>query len=57
VSHDVRTPLAAINLTAQAIGRSVGIPALAGRIPALAQQILVNTIAVVQLVSDVVRPR
>lgn len=54
VSHDVRTPLAAINFTAQAIGRSVSISALTGRIPALAQQIRVNSITVDQMVSDVI---
>lgn len=54
LSHDVRTPLAAIDLTAQAISRSASNPALAARIPALAQQVRVNSITVDQLVSDIV---
>ncbi len=54
VSHDVRAPLAAIGLIAQAIGRSVNGLALVERIPALARQICVNSITVEQLVSDIV---
>jgi len=52
-SHDIRTPLAAIDLTAQAIGRSAMNPELAARIPLLAQQIRVNSTSVEQLVADI----
>lgn len=53
VSHDVRTPLSVINLTARAIGLEADRLAINGNIPILAQQQTANAISVANLVSDV----
>jgi signal transduction histidine kinase len=53
VSHDIRTPVNAINLMAEVIRRAVDNPALAPQVPHLAQRLQANALALVELVSDV----
>jgi signal transduction histidine kinase len=53
VSHDIRTPVNAINLMAEVIRRAVDNPALAAQVPHLAQRLQANALALVELVSDV----
>jgi signal transduction histidine kinase len=53
VSHDMRTPLTAINLMAEVIRRTADDPALAARVPSLAQRLQANARALGDLVSDV----
>jgi signal transduction histidine kinase/ActR/RegA family two-component response regulator len=53
VSHDIRTPVNAINLLAELIRRVALNPALAGQIPELAQKLQANTLSLVELVSDI----
>jgi PAS domain S-box-containing protein len=53
VSHDIRTPVNAINLMAEIIRRYAGDPAVAPQIPELAQKLQANALALVELVSDV----
>lgn len=53
VSHDIRTPVNAINLMAEVIRRAVDNPALAPQVPHLAQRLQANALALTELVSDV----
>ncbi len=53
VSHDIRTPVNAINLMAEVIRRAVDNPALAPQIPHLAQRLQANALSLVELVTDV----
>jgi signal transduction histidine kinase/ActR/RegA family two-component response regulator len=53
VSHDIRTPVNAINLMAEVIRRYAGNPAVAAQIPEMAQKLQANALALVELVSDV----
>ncbi len=53
VSHDIRTPVNAINLMAEVIRRLAANPALAGQIPEMAQKLQANALSLVDLVSDV----
>jgi signal transduction histidine kinase len=52
VSHDIRTPLNAINLMADVIRRASDNPALAANVPGLAQRLQANALALGDLVSD-----
>ncbi|HTT06389.1 MAG TPA: HAMP domain-containing sensor histidine kinase [Steroidobacteraceae bacterium] len=45
MSHDIRTPLACIDLTAQAIARIAKDPTASARIPQLAQQLCANALS------------
>lgn len=53
MSHDIRTPLNAISLAAQAIEHIAGDSMSAARIPALAQRLRGNALSVANLVSDI----
>jgi PAS domain S-box-containing protein len=53
VSHDIRTPVNAINLMAEVIKRYAGDPAVATQIPELARKLQANALSLVELVSDV----
>src|SRR5207244_556782 len=53
VSHDIRTPVNAINLLAEVIRRMAGNPELAGQIPEMAQKLQANALSLVDLISDV----
>jgi signal transduction histidine kinase len=53
VSHDIRTPVNAINLMAEVIRRAVDNPALADQVPHLAQRLQANALALVELITDV----
>ena len=52
VSHDIRTPVQAISLIAEMMRRTGEDPALASRVPQMAQQLQGNAAAMVSLVSD-----
>jgi signal transduction histidine kinase len=52
VSHDIRSPLTAINLTADVIRRAAHDAALGADVPALAQRVQANAAALAELVSD-----
>ena len=53
VSHDIRTPVNAINLMAEVIRRFAGNAAMANEIPELAQKLQANALSLVALVSDI----
>jgi signal transduction histidine kinase/CheY-like chemotaxis protein len=53
VSHDIRTPVNAINLMAEVIRRAVDNPALAPQVPHMAQRLQANALALVELITDV----
>jgi signal transduction histidine kinase len=53
VSHDIRTPLTAINLIADVIRRTADNPALAVQIPGLAQEVQTSVASLAELVTDV----
>jgi signal transduction histidine kinase len=53
VSHDIRTPANAIHLMAEVIRRAAATPALAEQVPQMAQRLQANTLALVDLVTDV----
>jgi signal transduction histidine kinase len=53
VSHDIRSPLQAINLTAEVIRQTAADPGLAARVPGLAQRLQANARAMGDLVADV----
>jgi PAS domain S-box-containing protein len=53
VSHDIRTPVNAINLMAEVIRRYSADPAVSSQIPELAKKLQANALALVELVSDV----
>jgi PAS domain S-box-containing protein len=53
VSHDIRTPVNAINLMAEVIKRYAGDPTVAAQIPELAKKLQANALSLVELVSDV----
>jgi signal transduction histidine kinase len=52
VSHDIRTPVQAIGLLAEMMRRTGEDPALASRVPQMAQQLQGNAAAMVSMVSD-----
>jgi signal transduction histidine kinase len=52
VSHDIRTPVNAINLMAEVIRRAADNPALAEQVPHLVQRLQANALALVELVTD-----
>jgi signal transduction histidine kinase len=52
VSHDMRSPLHAINLTAEVIRCTAADPALAAKVPGLARRLQANAAALGDLVSD-----
>src|SRR5262249_27504802 len=52
VSHDIRTPVNAINLMAEVIRRAADNPTLADQVPHLVQRLQANALALVQLVTD-----
>jgi signal transduction histidine kinase len=52
VSHDIRSPLNAIHLTAEVIQRAVGTPAFASQIPGLALRLQANAKALSDMVAD-----
>lgn len=54
VSHDIRTPVNAINLMAELIGRVAASPELSGQIPELARKLRANALSLVELVGEVV---
>lgn len=53
VSHDIRTPVNAINLMAEVIRRYATDPAFAPQIPELADKLRANSVSLVELVTDV----
>ena len=53
VSHDIRSPLSAINLTAEVIRLTADDPELAAKVPGLAQRLQANARALGDLVADV----
>ena len=53
MSHDIRTPVNAINLMAEVIRRAADNPAVAAQIPHLVQRLQANALALVELVTDV----
>jgi signal transduction histidine kinase len=53
VSHDIRSPLNAISLMAQVIGRAADDPSLAAEIPGIAQRLQANAVSMADLVSDI----
>ena len=53
VSHDIRTPLSTINMTAEIIRRSAAEPALAGQLPGLTQRLQATAQRLAELVTDV----
>lgn len=53
VSHDIRTPVNAINLMAEVLRRAADTPALAGQIAPMAQRLQANALALADLVTDV----
>jgi signal transduction histidine kinase len=53
VSHDIRTPVNAINLMAEVIRRTADNPAQAAQIPPLVRRLQSNALALVELVTDV----
>jgi signal transduction histidine kinase len=53
VSHDIRTPVNAINLMAEVIRRMAANPGLVEQIPEMAQKLQANALSLVDLVSDV----
>src|SRR5262249_34491209 len=52
ISHDLRTPVNAINLMAELFRRSAANPALAADLPGLAQKLYASTAFLVELVRD-----
>lgn len=53
VSHDLRSPLNVINLTAEILRRSVEDPSLAAEVPGLARRLQTNALSLAELVTDV----
>ncbi|MFL5243029.1 MAG: ATP-binding protein [Gemmataceae bacterium] len=53
VSHDIRTPVNAINLIAEVLRRTAGSPAMVEQIPEMTQKLQANARSLVELVSDV----
>ena len=53
ISHDIRTPLTTINLMADVIRHTADDPALAARMPELAQSLQTNALSMADMVSDV----
>ena len=53
VSHDIRTPVNAINLLAEVIRRSAGTPEAAGQVGEMARRLQANALSLSELVTDV----
>ena len=53
VSHDIRTPVHAINLLAQVIRRTAEDPHLASEVPAMAKRLQSNALSLADLLADV----
>jgi signal transduction histidine kinase len=53
ISHDIRTPLTSISLMADLIGHTASDPASRDRLPALAQNILRDSLSLAEMVNDV----
>jgi len=53
VSHDIRTPLSTINLTAEVIRRTAADPNLAAQLPGLTQRLQASAERLAELVTDV----
>jgi signal transduction histidine kinase len=53
VSHDIRSPLNTINMTAEIIRRSAAEPSLAGQLPGLTQRLQATAQRLAELVTDV----
>ena len=54
VSHDIRTPLSSIQLTADVIRRTVGDPELAVQIPGMAQRLHANAASLLEVASELI---
>lgn len=54
LSHDIRTPIQAISLLSELVGRTAERPELAARIPELAQRLRTNAVSVVDFLSEVI---
>jgi len=54
VSHDIRTPLSSIQLTADVIRRTVSDPELAMQIPGMAQRLQANAASLLEVASELV---
>jgi len=53
VSHDIRSPLSTINMTAEVIRRTIDDPTLAARLPGLTQRLQAGAQRLAELVTDV----
>jgi signal transduction histidine kinase len=54
VSHDIRSPLSSIQLTAEIIRRTVSDPALAVEIPGMAQRLHANAASLLEVASELI---
>lgn len=54
ISHDIRSPIQAINLIAEVIKRTAEMPDRVGKIPALAQRLQANATSVMDFLSEVI---
>src|SRR5262249_38551604 len=53
VSHDIRTPVNAINLLAELIRRLIASPEMSDQIPELAERLQANALSLIEMVNDV----
>ena len=53
VSHDIRTPINAINLMAEIMCRTAENPTFAGEVPDMARRMKVNALSLADLLTDV----
>jgi signal transduction histidine kinase len=54
VSHDIRSPLSSIQLTADVIRRTIGDPQLAAQIPGMAQRLHANAESLLEVASELI---
>ena len=52
ISHDIRTPVNAINLLAELVRRTAANPALAADVPELAEKLHANAVSLIELIND-----